>query len=122
MTDVDRAVVDRTTAGFLKLVCDKRGRILGAHALCANASTLIETLVLARKKKMTVVAARVTRLAVSVARRRAAESGLALLPGRGERMARIGGQVDREAVAVNDAVSRNGIGNRIARILQREAT
>jgi pyruvate/2-oxoglutarate dehydrogenase complex dihydrolipoamide dehydrogenase (E3) component len=54
MMDVDRAVVDRTTAGFLKLVCDKRGRILGAHALCANATTLIETLVLARKKKMTV--------------------------------------------------------------------
>jgi pyruvate/2-oxoglutarate dehydrogenase complex dihydrolipoamide dehydrogenase (E3) component len=54
MIDVDRAVVDRTAAGFLKLVCDKRGRILGAHALCANASTLIETLVLARKKKMTV--------------------------------------------------------------------
>jgi pyruvate/2-oxoglutarate dehydrogenase complex dihydrolipoamide dehydrogenase (E3) component len=54
MVDVDRAVVDRTTTGFLKLVCDKRGRILGAHALCANASTLIETLVLARKKKMTV--------------------------------------------------------------------
>jgi pyruvate/2-oxoglutarate dehydrogenase complex dihydrolipoamide dehydrogenase (E3) component len=54
MMDVDRAVVDRTTTGFLKLVCDKRGRILGAHALCANASTLIETLVLARKKKVTV--------------------------------------------------------------------
>lgn len=54
MADVDRAVVDRTTSGFLKLVCDKRGRILGAHALCANASTLIETLVLARKKKVTV--------------------------------------------------------------------
>jgi len=54
MAEVDRAVVDRTPAGFLKLVCDKRGRILGAHALCANASTLIETLVLARKKKMTV--------------------------------------------------------------------
>jgi pyruvate/2-oxoglutarate dehydrogenase complex dihydrolipoamide dehydrogenase (E3) component len=54
MIDVDRAVVDRTTTGFLKLVCDKRGRILGAHALCANASTLIETLVLARKKNVTV--------------------------------------------------------------------
>jgi pyruvate/2-oxoglutarate dehydrogenase complex dihydrolipoamide dehydrogenase (E3) component len=54
MIDVDRAVVDRTATGFLKLVCDKRGRILGAHALCANATTLIETLVLARKKKMTV--------------------------------------------------------------------
>jgi len=54
MSEVDRAVVDRTTGGFVKLVCDKRGRILGAHALCANASTLIETLVLARQKKMTV--------------------------------------------------------------------
>lgn len=54
MAEVDRAVVDRTTAGFVKLVCDKRGQILGAHALCANASTLIETLVLARKKKVTV--------------------------------------------------------------------
>ena len=54
MAEVDRAVVDRTTGGFLKLVCDKRGHILGAHALCANASTLIETLVLARQKKITV--------------------------------------------------------------------
>ena len=54
MADIDRAVVDRTATGFLKLVCDKRGRILGAHAFCANASTLIETLVLARKKKVTV--------------------------------------------------------------------
>src|SRR5258708_851521 len=54
MSDVDRAVVDRTTGGFIKLICNKHGRILGAHALCANASTLIETLVLARQKKMTV--------------------------------------------------------------------
>ncbi|MEA2239265.1 MAG: hypothetical protein QOC81_3989 [Thermoanaerobaculia bacterium] len=54
MAEVDRAVVDRTTGGFVKLVCDKRGHILGAHALCANASTLIATLVLARQKKMTV--------------------------------------------------------------------
>jgi pyruvate/2-oxoglutarate dehydrogenase complex dihydrolipoamide dehydrogenase (E3) component len=54
MADVDRAVVDRTTAGFVKLVCDAKGRLLGAHAMCANASTLIEELVLARKKKMKV--------------------------------------------------------------------
>jgi pyruvate/2-oxoglutarate dehydrogenase complex dihydrolipoamide dehydrogenase (E3) component len=52
MYDVDRAVVDRTTAGFLKLVCDDNGRILGAHAMCSNASTLIEQLVIARKKRM----------------------------------------------------------------------
>ncbi len=50
MEDVDRAVVDRLMRGFVKFVCDKKGRILGAHALCANASTLIEEIVLARKK------------------------------------------------------------------------
>jgi len=52
MADVDRAVVDRTTAGFIKFVCDAKGHILGAHAMCANASTLIEECVLARKKKV----------------------------------------------------------------------
>jgi len=52
MADVDRAVVDRTTQGFLKLVCDAKGRILGAHAICSNATTLIEEIVLARRKKM----------------------------------------------------------------------
>ena len=50
MADVDRAVVDRTPAGLLKIVCDRKGRILGAHALCANASTVIEEVVLARRK------------------------------------------------------------------------
>jgi pyruvate/2-oxoglutarate dehydrogenase complex dihydrolipoamide dehydrogenase (E3) component len=54
MADVDRAVVDRATKGFVKFVCDAKGRILGAHAICTNASTLIEELVLARKKKMKV--------------------------------------------------------------------
>lgn len=52
MADVDRAVVDRTPRGFLKLVCDAKGRILGAHAIGANATTLIEEIVLARRKKM----------------------------------------------------------------------
>jgi len=50
MADVDRAVIDRTTTGFVKFVCDTKGHILGGHALCANASTLIEEVVLARKK------------------------------------------------------------------------
>ena len=50
MADVDRAVVDRTPAGLLKIVCDDKGRILGGHALCANASTVIEEIVLARRK------------------------------------------------------------------------
>lgn len=52
MQEVDRAVVDRTPAGFIKFVCDAKGRILGAHALCANASTVIAEIVLARKKGM----------------------------------------------------------------------
>jgi pyruvate/2-oxoglutarate dehydrogenase complex dihydrolipoamide dehydrogenase (E3) component len=52
MSDVDRAVVDRTTAGFIKIVCDRKGRILGAHAMCPHASTLIEEIVVARRKGM----------------------------------------------------------------------
>ncbi|MBV8515875.1 MAG: FAD-dependent oxidoreductase [Acidobacteria bacterium] len=52
--DVDRAVVDRASAGLLKIVCDAKGRILGAHALCTHASTVIEELVLARRNGMKV--------------------------------------------------------------------
>ena len=52
MDDVDRAVVDRTPRGFVKFVCDGKGRILGAHALCSQASTLIEEIVVARKNGM----------------------------------------------------------------------
>jgi len=49
MNDVDRAVVDRTPRGFLKIVADRKGRILGAHVVSANASALVEELVLARR-------------------------------------------------------------------------
>lgn len=52
MHDVDRAVVDRATTGFIKFVCSDKGAILGAHALCTNASTLIQQVVLARKRGM----------------------------------------------------------------------
>jgi pyruvate/2-oxoglutarate dehydrogenase complex dihydrolipoamide dehydrogenase (E3) component len=52
LDDVDRAVVDRASCGFVKFVCDKRGRILGAHALATHASTLIEEIVVARKNGM----------------------------------------------------------------------
>lgn len=48
--DVDRAVVDRTPVGLIKIICDAKGKILGAHVLAANASTLIEEVVLARRK------------------------------------------------------------------------
>jgi len=52
MAEVDRAVVERDTHGLLKLVCDAKGRILGAHAICAHASTLIEEIVVARRNGM----------------------------------------------------------------------
>ena len=48
--DVDRAVVDRSTRGFVKFVCDRKGRILGAHIVGTNASALIAEVALARKK------------------------------------------------------------------------
>lgn len=54
MNDVDRAVVDRTPAGLIKLVCDAKGHILGGHVLAANASTIVEEIVLARRKGMKV--------------------------------------------------------------------
>jgi pyruvate/2-oxoglutarate dehydrogenase complex dihydrolipoamide dehydrogenase (E3) component len=50
MADVDRAVVDRMTKGFIKFVVNKKGKILGAHILSVGASALIEQIVLARKK------------------------------------------------------------------------
>ena len=49
MDDVDRAVVERTTRGFLKIVADTKGRILGAHVVSSDASTVVEELVLAKK-------------------------------------------------------------------------
>ncbi|MGN6184466.1 MAG: dihydrolipoyl dehydrogenase family protein [Thermoanaerobaculia bacterium] len=52
MHDVDRAVVDRTDLGLIKLIADAKGNLLGAHILAANASTLIEEIVLARRKGM----------------------------------------------------------------------
>lgn len=52
LADVDRAIVDRATAGFVKLLCDRKGRIVGAHMVAAGASALIAQLVLARKKDL----------------------------------------------------------------------
>lgn len=52
MHDVDRAVVDRTDHGLIKLIADAKGHLLGAHILASGASTLIEEVVLARRKGM----------------------------------------------------------------------
>jgi pyruvate/2-oxoglutarate dehydrogenase complex dihydrolipoamide dehydrogenase (E3) component len=56
MDEVDRAVVDRSTAGFIKIICDDSGTILGAHVVCSNASTVIEEIVLARRNGLKVSA------------------------------------------------------------------
>ena len=54
MADVDRAVVDRTTAGFVKFICSAKGRILGCHIMSAGASALVAEVVLARKKDVSI--------------------------------------------------------------------
>jgi pyruvate/2-oxoglutarate dehydrogenase complex dihydrolipoamide dehydrogenase (E3) component len=56
MEDVDRAVVDRTTEGFVKIVTTRRGKILGAHILAPDASTLIQQIVVARSRGMSLAA------------------------------------------------------------------
>lgn len=52
MADVDRAVAERTPEGFLKVILDRKGRVLGAHALGTHATTLIQQFVVARAKKL----------------------------------------------------------------------
>ena len=54
MSDVDRAVVDRSPSGLIKLVCLGNGSILGAHVFSAAESTVISEIVLARRKGMKV--------------------------------------------------------------------
>ncbi|MBW3670531.1 MAG: FAD-dependent oxidoreductase [Acidobacteria bacterium] len=49
MADLDRAVTERTSQGFLKVILDRKGRILGAHAVCTHATTLIQEIVVARQ-------------------------------------------------------------------------
>lgn len=49
LDDLDRAIVDRSAEGFVKIIADARGRLLGAHVVSIHASTVIQELVLARK-------------------------------------------------------------------------
>jgi pyruvate/2-oxoglutarate dehydrogenase complex dihydrolipoamide dehydrogenase (E3) component len=51
--DLDRAIVDGTTKGLVKISADKRGRILGATILGSHAGELIMPVVLARKHGIT---------------------------------------------------------------------
>ncbi len=48
----DRAVTDLEDLGFAKVICDKKGRILGAHIVGAGAGELIHEYVLAKKAKL----------------------------------------------------------------------
>lgn len=49
---VDRAVIEGEGRGLIKIVCDKRQRILGAHILGPNAGDLIHEYILAMKVKL----------------------------------------------------------------------
>jgi len=49
MDDLDRAIADGATRGFVKISADRKGRILGASIVAAGAGELLLPLVLARK-------------------------------------------------------------------------
>lgn len=49
LEDLDRAIVDRATRGMVKLVADRRGRLLGGHVLAPDAGTMIVEVGLAMK-------------------------------------------------------------------------
>jgi pyruvate/2-oxoglutarate dehydrogenase complex dihydrolipoamide dehydrogenase (E3) component len=50
--EVDRAVAEGEPFGFVKVVCDARGQILGAHVLGPQGGELLQPLVLAMKAGM----------------------------------------------------------------------
>ncbi|MGI8649894.1 MAG: FAD-dependent oxidoreductase, partial [Rubrobacter sp.] len=52
--DVDRAIANGNTVGFEKIVTTKKGRILGAHIVGPDAGNIIQELVLAMRKGMSV--------------------------------------------------------------------
>jgi pyruvate/2-oxoglutarate dehydrogenase complex dihydrolipoamide dehydrogenase (E3) component len=52
LAEVDRAVIDRASNGLVKIICDAKGHILGAHVVSSHASTVIQEIVLARKHGM----------------------------------------------------------------------
>lgn len=52
--EVDRAVIDGEGLGLIKIICDKRLRILGAHILSARAGELIHECALAMKTNIPV--------------------------------------------------------------------
>ena len=53
LDDLDRAIVDGETAGFVKISADSKGRVMGATILGAHAGELLMPLVLAMKHDLT---------------------------------------------------------------------
>ena len=47
--DLDRAITDRETSGLVKLITDRRGRLLGGHILGTNADASIHEVALAMR-------------------------------------------------------------------------
>lgn len=52
-SDLDRAIVDGSTHGFVKVSADRKGRILGATVLGTDAGNLLQPVVLAMKHDLT---------------------------------------------------------------------
>jgi pyruvate/2-oxoglutarate dehydrogenase complex dihydrolipoamide dehydrogenase (E3) component len=53
LADLDRAIVDGATAGFVKVSADRRGRVLGATVLAHGAGELLMPLVMAMEHGLT---------------------------------------------------------------------
>ncbi len=54
LRETDRAVTDLEEDGLAKVICDKKGYILGAHIVGANAGEIIHEYVLAKAQKLDV--------------------------------------------------------------------
>lgn len=52
----DRAVTDKETKGKAKVICDKKGRILGAHVVGVNAGEILHEYVLAKQQGLKISA------------------------------------------------------------------
>lgn len=54
LEELDRAIAERAAEGFVKLVTDRRGRVLAGHVLAPDAGTLIAEVALAVKQRLRV--------------------------------------------------------------------
>src|SRR5258708_4867361 len=106
MAEVDRAVVDRTTGGFVKLVCDKPPHPRRPRALRQRLDPHRDAGP-GPAEKNDRRAARGTHLAVPIARRRPRKNSVDVLPGCGQgRLGKLG-KKDPEVVAVTQTAHQN---------------